>query len=104
MVDPESALYKQALAEEAAVLGIALPQERYLMPIAEEALLAEPPSPWKVSFFLGGGVLVLCIFSLLYNRIPALTHHLPFDSDAMFIHNCRNSSTRTAGALTISTL
>ena len=51
-VDPESALYKQALAEEAALLGIVMPQERYLLPIAEEALLAEPPSPWKVSFIL----------------------------------------------------
>ena len=46
-VDPESALYKQALAEEAAVLGIRLPEERYLLHIAEEALLAEPPPPWK---------------------------------------------------------
>ena len=51
-VDTESALYKQALAEEAVVLGIMLPQERYLLPIAEEALLAEPPPPWKVGFLL----------------------------------------------------
>ena len=46
-VDRESSLYKQAFAEEAAVLGVDPNREPYLIPIVEEALLAEPPHPWK---------------------------------------------------------
>ncbi len=47
VVDVESALFKQALAEEAAALGIDPAAEPHLLHIAEEALLAEPPPPWQ---------------------------------------------------------